>query len=132
MTDHVVGRDCELGAIHAFLDRPADPEQLRHLSGRGSAALETDDLVRLARRLDVQARKVTVSAGKLDSFPLPAIARMRSGEHLTLLKVSMDEALVFRLVFPPGTPRINPSDKGALGAALLAGHYELGVLIRTA
>lgn len=43
-----------------------------------------------------------------------------------------DEALVFRLVFPPGTPRIDPKDKGALGAALLAGHYELGLLRRAA
>lgn len=41
-----------------------------------------------------------------------------------------DEALVFRLAFPPGTPRIDPKDKGALGRALLAGHYELGVLNR--
>lgn len=43
-----------------------------------------------------------------------------------------DEALVFRLVFPPGTPRIDPKDKGALGAALVAGHYELGILTRSA
>jgi hypothetical protein len=41
-----------------------------------------------------------------------------------------DEALVFRLAFPPGTPRIDPKDKGALGRAILAGHYELGVLVR--
>lgn len=43
-----------------------------------------------------------------------------------------DEALVFRLAFPPGTPRIDPKDKGALGRAVLAGHYELGLLVRTA
>lgn len=43
-----------------------------------------------------------------------------------------DEALVFRLVFPPGTPRIAPGDKGALGRAILAGHYELGLLRREA
>lgn len=41
-----------------------------------------------------------------------------------------DEALVFRLAFPPGTPRIDPADKGRLSAALLAGYYELGMLIR--
>jgi hypothetical protein len=32
------------------------------------------------------------------------------------------------LVFPPGTPWPDPHDKDALGAALLAGHYELGLL----
>ena len=41
-----------------------------------------------------------------------------------------DEALVFRLVFPPGTPRIDPRDKGALSAHMLAGHFELGLLRR--
>ena len=39
-----------------------------------------------------------------------------------------DEALVFRLKFPPGTPRIDPQDKGKLEEHLLAGHYELGLL----
>jgi len=43
-----------------------------------------------------------------------------------------DEALVFRLVFPPGTPRIDPGDKGCLSAAVLAGQYELGLLTRLA
>ena len=43
-----------------------------------------------------------------------------------------DEALVFRLVFPPGTGRIDPKDKGSLTAAVIAGHYELGLLVRTA
>lgn len=41
-----------------------------------------------------------------------------------------DQALVFRLVFPPGSPRIDPGDKGRLSQAVLAGHYELGLLER--
>jgi hypothetical protein len=41
-----------------------------------------------------------------------------------------DEALVFRLAFPPGTPRIDPSDKGRLSDAILQGHFELGLLTR--
>ena len=31
-----------------------------------------------------------------------------------------------------GTPRIDPRDKGRLSAAILAGHYELGLLTRRA
>lgn len=42
-----------------------------------------------------------------------------------------DEALVFRLVFPPGSPRIDPGEKGKLADAIMAGHYELGLLRRT-
>lgn len=41
-----------------------------------------------------------------------------------------DEALVFRLAFPPGTPRINPNDKGAVLNAIDAKWYELGLLTR--
>jgi len=42
-----------------------------------------------------------------------------------------EEALVFRIVLPPGSTRIDPGDKGRLGEVLRAGHYELGLLTRT-
>jgi ATP-binding cassette, subfamily B, bacterial HlyB/CyaB len=79
----------------SFLDQPADPEQLRHLLGKGSAALDTDDLLRLAKKLDVQARKVQVKAGKLDSMPLPAIALRTDGEYVVLLQATSGKVLVF-------------------------------------
>jgi hypothetical protein len=41
-----------------------------------------------------------------------------------------DEALVFRLVLPAGSPRINPQDKGAIRDMVTAGHWELGLLTR--
>lgn len=43
-----------------------------------------------------------------------------------------DEALVFRLALPPGTPRIDPGDKGRLSQAVMDGHFEIGILARTA
>lgn len=44
-----------------------------------------------------------------------------------------DEALVFRLRLPPGSPRIDPRDKGRLGALVRdPSVVELGVLRRTA
>src|SRR5438552_37846 len=42
-----------------------------------------------------------------------------------------EEALVFRLVLPPGTPRVRPGDKGRLSAEFVAAHCEIGVLVRT-
>ena len=51
-------------------------------------------------------------------------------DRRTITMAEGDEALVFRLVCPPGSPRIDPKDKGALGRAVLAGHYELGLLKR--
>lgn len=41
-----------------------------------------------------------------------------------------DEALVFRLALPPGTPRINPQDKGRILQALESQHFEIGLLRR--
>ena len=41
-----------------------------------------------------------------------------------------DQALVFRLVFPPGTDRIDPKNKGKLEDQILQGNYELGLLTR--
>jgi hypothetical protein len=51
-------------------------------------------------------------------------------DRRTITMQAGDEALVFRLVFPPGTPRIDPKDKGRLSAAIMAGQYELGLLSR--
>lgn len=41
-----------------------------------------------------------------------------------------DAALVFRLALPPGAPRLDPQDKGALGEHLAKHHWELGLLTR--
>jgi subfamily B ATP-binding cassette protein HlyB/CyaB len=81
----------------SFLDRPADPQQLRHTLGKGSAALDVDDLLRLAKQLDVQARKVTTAPHRLERMPLPAIAIVEGGEHVALLQVSATKALIFRV-----------------------------------
>lgn len=53
-------------------------------------------------------------------------------DRRTIVQQPGDECLVFRLVFPPGSPRIDPNDKGRLSAALMAGQYELGLLTRLA
>jgi hypothetical protein len=39
-----------------------------------------------------------------------------------------DEALVFRLVFPPGTPRLTPEAKGQLGLDFIREYCEVGLL----
>jgi subfamily B ATP-binding cassette protein HlyB/CyaB len=85
----------------SFLDRPADPAQLRHLLGKGSEPLVADDLVRLSKKLDVRARKIRATPRQLGNLPLPAIAVMASGEHVVLLQVNDEKALVF----PAGSER---------------------------
>jgi subfamily B ATP-binding cassette protein HlyB/CyaB len=78
----------------SLLDRPAEVQQLRHLLGKGSQPANSDDLVRLARQFDVQARRVTVRGRRLERLPLPAIACMRNGEHVVLLQLASDKALL--------------------------------------
>jgi subfamily B ATP-binding cassette protein HlyB/CyaB len=82
--------------VLSFLDRPVDPDQLRHTLGKGSEPLDLDDLVRLAKKLDVRARKVDAKPSQLERMPLPAIAADKSGEYFVLLQVSAEKALVFR------------------------------------
>ena len=78
-----------------FLQKPADPEQLRHAAGKGGALLDASDLLRLAKQLDVRAREVTVTPERLQRQPLPAIAQGKDGSFFLLLQVSDDKALVF-------------------------------------
>jgi len=80
----------------SFLDRPADADALRHELGKGSELLDADDLVRLAKKLDVKARKVVAKPAQLDRLPLPAVAELRGGEYCVLVQLSADKALIFR------------------------------------
>lgn len=41
-----------------------------------------------------------------------------------------DEALVFRLVLPAGTPRLDPADKGRLTPEFIRKHAEIGLLTK--
>jgi len=48
----------------------------------------------------------------------------------TITMKSGDEALVFRLVFPPGTPRISPENKGMLTTQFILENCEIGLLTK--
>jgi hypothetical protein len=48
----------------------------------------------------------------------------------TIMMEPGDEALVFRLVFPPGTPRLAPGEKGNLSPDFILSHCEIGLLVR--
>ncbi|MCC6744603.1 MAG: DUF1874 domain-containing protein [Acidobacteria bacterium] len=43
-----------------------------------------------------------------------------------------DTGLIFRLVFPPGTPRVDPGAKGRLSLEFVLANSEIGLLTRTA
>jgi ATP-binding cassette, subfamily B, bacterial HlyB/CyaB len=80
-----------------LLGRSADPEQLRHEAGKGGAPLDSRDLLRLAKRLDVQAKRVKTKPARFVAMPLPALALMRSGEYLVLLQANAEQVLIYRV-----------------------------------
>jgi hypothetical protein len=58
------------------------------------------------------------------------LGRPVSVNRTTITMQEGDEALVFRLVLPAGSPRIDPKDKGTITSHVNAGHWELGLLRR--
>lgn len=82
-------------ALLGYLGKPADPDQLRYLLGKGGVAPEPADLLRLAKKLDVKARLVDAAPAKLDRHPLPAIALLSGGRYTLLLKAGDGRVLVF-------------------------------------
>lgn len=49
-------------------------------------------------------------------------------DRRTITMAPGDEALVFRVVLPPGAPRIAPGDKGRISQIIHDGQWELGIL----
>ena len=72
--------------VARFLGVPADPAQIAHEQGlAGSFTLE--DLARAAKRIGIVARIRATGLGDLAKRPLPALAELRDGSALILLKI---------------------------------------------
>jgi hypothetical protein len=89
--------------------------------------------------IDADGARAWLAAGSFDSRigyqetadALAAITRREIRMDRTLVTMqSGDEALVFRLVLPPGTARIRPGDKGRLTPEYVLRHCEIGLLRR--
>lgn len=77
-----------------FLQVPVDPGQLEHELGHGGATARVQDLLRLAKKLDVKAREVRADVSKLTRLPLPAIAKALDGSFFILGQASDDAVLI--------------------------------------
>ncbi|NWF34034.1 type I secretion system permease/ATPase [Stenotrophomonas sp. SAM-B] len=82
-------------ALLGFLDRPAEPDQLRHQLGNPGGAITPQDLLKLAKRLDVKARVVNADAFSLGDYPLPAMACLAGGRYTLVLKADAERVLRF-------------------------------------
>jgi len=91
---------------------PMTPEEARRWYAEGEVPVSTIGYEETASALS-QLLSVTVPVNRI-----------------TIKMAPGDEALVFRLVLPPGSPRIDPRDKGRIMQVVSAGHWELGLLRR--
>jgi subfamily B ATP-binding cassette protein HlyB/CyaB len=70
-----------------FLGVPAEPEQIHHDRGQGDKPYDFDDLIRIAKKLGLLARRRQASPGDLRKLPLPALVTLDDGGTAILLKV---------------------------------------------
>ena len=108
-----------LVALLGFLDRPSDPEQLRHSMGLGGQPSTVQDLLRQARRLGVKAQAIQTRPEKLARRPLPAIARLKDGGFTLILQASDDRVLRFDPASGPPATEPLADFAGAFSGELL-------------
>ncbi len=70
-----------------FLGTPAEPAQIHHDRGKGDEPYTFEQLVRIAKRLELIARLRTADIPELARLPLPALADTVDGGAVLLLKV---------------------------------------------
>ncbi|HZZ90519.1 MAG TPA: type I secretion system permease/ATPase [Caulobacteraceae bacterium] len=80
-----------LAFVLQMLGLAANAVELQHSTG--ADRLDESDLLRLARKFPVRARLVTTSAERLESTPLPALARLTNGHWVVIGKVADGKVL---------------------------------------
>ncbi|KEO89377.1 peptidase C39 [Erythrobacter longus] len=89
-----------------FLGQAADPAQIHHDRGQGDRPYTFDDLVRIAKKLDLIARRKSAPLAELSKLPLPALVRLNEGGCAVLLKIDTSgDAGVRHMVLRPDSER---------------------------
>lgn len=70
-----------------LLGVPADAQQIHHDRGQGDLPYHFDDLIRIAKKLGLIARRKEAPLADLAKLPLPALVRLNDGETAILLKI---------------------------------------------
>ena len=70
-----------------FLGVPADAQQIHLDRGQGDRPYHFDDLIRIAKKLGLIARRKEAPLADLGKLPLPALVRLNDGDTAILLKI---------------------------------------------
>ena len=111
-----------------FLGVPAEPAQIHHDRGQGDRPYDFDDLIRIAKKLGLMARRKRAAVRDLPKLPLPALVGLRDGGTAILLKVDDASDIGNRyLVLKPDNerPEIWSEDQVEAGFALDDGTVDL-------
>ncbi|WP_158237545.1 type I secretion system permease/ATPase [Bradyrhizobium forestalis] len=73
--------------VSKFLGVPADAGQIAHEHGAPGTGYRLEDLARIAKRLKTVAKVKPVAPPELHKVPLPALAELKDGEAIILLKI---------------------------------------------
>jgi subfamily B ATP-binding cassette protein HlyB/CyaB len=96
---------CIVARLHYIAAAPAS---LRHRLGKApSEAIEPQDLLLAARELGLRTKRVRSTADRLQHVPLPALARLASGEHVVLAQCDGQRVLHLPV---HGRPTVEPLD----------------------
>lgn len=74
-----------------FLGVPADPGQIAHDHGEPQGGYGLEDLARISKRLKIVAKIRSAALPDLAKIPLPALAELRDGQIVILLKLDEQE-----------------------------------------
>jgi subfamily B ATP-binding cassette protein HlyB/CyaB len=99
-----------LGMVLRFIGRAVDLEQVRHQFGRPNQPMDSTDILRAGRKLDIKIRKVDTKWNRLATTPLPAIAVNKDGSFFVLAALRKDnngEAVLIAEA-PEGRPQVLP------------------------
>jgi len=89
-----------------FLGHSADSAQIHHDRGQGDRPYTFDDLVRIAKKLDLIARRKGAVLSELSKLPLPALIKLNDGGCAVLLKIDESgDAGVRYMVLKPDSER---------------------------
>ncbi len=111
-----------------FLGVPAEPAQIHHDRGQGDNPYNFNDLIRIAKKLDLIARRKSCDVTELAKQPLPALVSLNDGEAAILLKIdeNADTGDRYMILLPDGErPEIWDADKIASEFDLSSGKADL-------
>lgn len=111
-----------------FLGVPAEASQIHHDRGQGDRPYTIDDLVRIAKKLELIARRKRAAPSEFAKLPLPALVTLNDGGAAILLKVDdTGDAGVRHMVLKPDSqrPEIWSEEEVAAGFALTGGQADM-------